>query len=150
MLGSESTLLIGFVIFTLIATLIVISSRKKGSYSSQDIEFNITELKTKIEATKVNHILHLILSIMTGGIWIIVWILITIDTNNEKRVYINRLKKEYKKKENLIKKENNMNGDEIKNDNKMDNTEKLIKLAELKEKGLITHDEFTAQKSKLI
>lgn len=32
----------------------------------------------------------------------------------------------------------------------MDSAEKLIKLAELKEKGLITDDEFTAQKSKLI
>ena len=32
----------------------------------------------------------------------------------------------------------------------MDNTEKLIKLAELKEKGLITDDEFTAQKNKLL
>ncbi|WP_406691976.1 hypothetical protein REH65_08260 [Saccharopolyspora sp. ID03-671] len=35
--------------------------------------------------THVNHLLHLVLSILTGGIWFIVWILLTINVKSEKR-----------------------------------------------------------------
>ncbi len=30
------------------------------------------------EKTKTNHILHLLLTIFTGGIWVIIWILATV------------------------------------------------------------------------
>lgn len=123
---------------------------KPAEYNSQDIEFQITKLKSQIDGTKVNHILHLILSIITAGIWIIVWILIVISASSERRGYEKALKLEYQKKEDLIKKEKNIDTTESIKNEKMDTAEKLIKLAELKEKGLITDDEFTAQKSKLI
>ncbi len=32
--------------------------------------------KTQHEKSKVNHILHLILSILTGGFWIPVWVML--------------------------------------------------------------------------
>ena len=51
---------------------------KPDEYNSQDVEFEITKLKSQIDSTKVNHILHLILSIITVGIWIIIWILVVI------------------------------------------------------------------------
>ncbi len=123
---------------------------KPDEYNSQDVEFEITKLKSKIEGTKVNHILHLLLCIPTAGIWIIIWILIVISASSERSGYEKALKLEYQKKENLIKKEKSINSSDTTNHHDMDNTEKLIKLAELKEKGLITDDEFTAQKNKLL
>ncbi|MDI2029860.1 hypothetical protein QFW96_14610 [Saccharopolyspora sp. TS4A08] len=35
------------------------------------------------EITHVNHLLHLVLSILTGGLWLIVWILLTINVKSE-------------------------------------------------------------------
>jgi len=52
---------------------------------------------------KINHILHLLLSVFTGGIWLIVWILIgvfdTNETSYQKQIlnlenYIEQLKEE--------------------------------------------------------
>ncbi len=40
-----------------------------------------------IKGKKVNHILHLILSILTAGIWLIVWLLLVI-TNKRQRIVL--------------------------------------------------------------
>jgi len=42
-----------------------------------------------ISESKTNHILHLILSIITGGLWLIVWIIIGL-MNEQKRVNAQR------------------------------------------------------------
>jgi hypothetical protein len=39
----------------------------------------------KLESLKINHILHLLLSLLTGGLWIIVWVLITMSVNSQKK-----------------------------------------------------------------
>jgi hypothetical protein len=36
---------------------------------------------------KANHILHLLLSLVTFGLWIIVWILIAINSGEKRRLY---------------------------------------------------------------
>ncbi len=44
------------------------------------------------ETTHVNHLLHLVLSILTGGLWLIVWILLTINIKSEN----DRLQRRYR------------------------------------------------------
>lgn len=41
------------------------------------------------EGTKVNHILHLILTILTAGLWGIVWIILVLTRKKEKLEVIN-------------------------------------------------------------
>lgn len=43
------------------------------------------EVKTEANVVhkKVNHILHLLLSILTAGIWIIVWILVSLGQKKQ-------------------------------------------------------------------
>jgi len=42
-------------------------------------------LLSKIQEAKTNHLLHLILSILSVGIWTPVWILVTVSNNLERR-----------------------------------------------------------------
>ncbi len=41
-------------------------------------------LGDKLERTRVNHVLHLILSLLTGGAWLIVWLFIVLINNSRK------------------------------------------------------------------
>jgi len=72
----------------------------------KDTRFVDAQLKLKVlkaNPPKINHILHLLLSVFTGGIWLIVWILIgflnTNETAYQKQIlnlenYIEQLKEE--------------------------------------------------------
>lgn len=120
-------------------------------YNLQEVEFEITHLQSKITSTKVNHILHLLLCIPTAGFWIIAWILITISAGSERRGYEASLKDFYGMKGRLEnKKADKRREQELEDTPIMDKTEKLIKLSEMLEKGLITEDEFREQKNNLI
>lgn len=124
---------------------------KPDEYNSQDIEYEITSLKNKIASTKVNHILHLILSIITMGIWIIIWILIVISASSARREYEKLLKKEYQKKEKITKQAHDKNiPEQPKENSHMNATEKLINLSNMLEKGLITEEEFKTQKEAIL
>ena len=70
----------------------------RDNMSSSEIEYETDILKNKLATTKVNHILHLILSIITAGIWVIAWILISISVADEKRTYRKQLKALYERK----------------------------------------------------
>jgi len=123
----------------------------KKAYTLSEVEFEIEKLQTKIKSTKVNHILHLLLSIITAGIWVVIWILITISAGSEKRGYETRLKDFYGMKGRLEnKKADKKRKQDIEDTPTMDKTEKLIKLSEMLEKGLLTEDEFKQQKEKLL
>lgn len=128
-----------------------IFSSKPKQYNFQEIEFEITNLKTKIASTKVNHILHLLLCIPTAGLWIIIWILIAISASSKRSGYEKDLKEFYQMKGKVEKKLHQKETYEIlENNPSMDNTEKLIKLSDMLEKGLITEGEFHQQKEKLL
>lgn len=50
-------------------------------------ELNTAEVAieaTRLNNTRTNHLLHFILSVCTGGLWIIVWILVTVNTKIER------------------------------------------------------------------
>ena len=135
-----------------------IFSSKQKKYNLQEIEFEITNLKTKITSTKVNHILHLLLCIPTAGFWIIAWILITISASSERSDYEKSLKDFYRRKNDVLNiKEKNKRirdkeeaSEQLEDTQNMDNTEKLIKLSEMLEKDLLTEEEFKQQKEKLL
>lgn len=114
---------------------------KNKKENSQEIEFQIKKLENRIESTKINHILHLILTILTVGFWSLIWIFVGIWSYFEKMSYESDLKKIFQKKESLLQEKDELNL------SKIDNTEKIIKLAELKEKGLISPEEFEIQKN---
>ncbi len=40
----------------------------------------------RLNSLKTNHILHLIMSVITWGVWIPVWIIISIGVNSERKM----------------------------------------------------------------
>ena len=108
----------------------------------KNIDFQIEETNRLIAGQKVNHILHLLLCIPTVGFWAIIWVLVVISSSME----TSRLKRELEK----LYKLKNTNASESIHNSKESSAEKLIKLAELLEKGLITDEEFKVEKEKLI
>ena len=119
-----------------------------GFKKEKSFEYEISELERKIQAQKVNHILHFLLSIVTAGLWVIVWILVTISASIERNRLNGLLKKMYIEKEQQESKD-------IKNTNNTSDAsisipDQLIKLSNLLEKGHITEEEFASQKAKIL
>ena len=119
-----------------------------GFKKEKNFEYEISELERKIQAQKVNHILHFLLSIVTAGLWVIVWILVTISASIERNRLNGLLKKMYIEKEQQESKD-------IKNTNNTSDAsisipDQLIKLSNLLEKGHITEEEFASQKAKIL
>jgi hypothetical protein len=46
--------------------------------------YQIEETRQLIQAQKVSHVLHLILSIITCGLWLIIWVLVTVSASVER------------------------------------------------------------------
>lgn len=44
----------------------------------------IRKLERELSETKTNHILHLILTLITGGFWGIVWLIVAISNNSQR------------------------------------------------------------------
>lgn len=106
----------------------------------QEIDFEIDKTKQEIDRQKVNHILHFLLSIVTAGVWLIVWFFVALNVSSNKAALNKNLKKLYEEK---AKFENNKNSDE-------DLTDKLSKLSEMLDKGHLTKEEFDTQKAKIL
>jgi hypothetical protein len=47
----------------------------------------------KIQKYRTNHLLHLVLSIITAGFWVPVWLLVTISNANERQKAERRIRK---------------------------------------------------------
>lgn len=112
-------------------------------HTLESLENDIEQARRGIAGQKVNHILHLLLCIPTVGLWIVVWILVWISSSLEISRLERKIKEYYSEKSKLVAKSNSHTpeGD--------DTASKLIKLAEMLEKGLITEDEFKEQKTKM-
>ncbi len=50
------------------------------------IELELRQVERELDTIKVNHILHLILSIITAGVWLIIWLFITMGVNSKRNV----------------------------------------------------------------
>jgi uncharacterized membrane protein (DUF106 family) len=88
-----------YIIIALIALSFVQYIRNKNDrkqldrISGMDLEnkkFELMKMQSKMSNYKTNHILHLLLSIITFGIWIFAWILIA-QSNSSKRKRIEDL-----------------------------------------------------------
>jgi hypothetical protein len=42
------------------------------------------KLKHKRDRLKTNHILHLLLSILTGGLWLVIWVAVSLSNSSER------------------------------------------------------------------
>lgn len=47
----------------------------------------------KIQKYRTSHLLHLVLSIITAGLWVPVWLLVTISNANERQKAERRIRK---------------------------------------------------------
>lgn len=120
---------------------------KKILHDAENFEYQKNEIETLINKEKVNHILHLLLSLLTGGLWIIIWI--SVNSNSKKKVSMlrDRLKELYdnkKKADAIIKKEERVNQTQI------SIADEIRKLETLRNDGLILESEFFSQKNKLL
>ena len=61
--------------------------------SSLNVGFEIEATKLAIQDQKVSHILHLILSVFTMGLWMVIWLIVTVSASMER----NRLKAQLKR-----------------------------------------------------
>lgn len=52
----------------------------------REIELELRQVERELDTIKVNHILHLILSIITAGVWLIIWLFIAMDVNSKRNV----------------------------------------------------------------
>lgn len=50
-------------------------------------------LLAKYNSYRTNHILHLILSILTGGLWVVIWILCGISNSIERKKIESKINK---------------------------------------------------------
>jgi hypothetical protein len=113
----------------------------------KNIDFLITNLEDELDKARVNHILHLILSLITVGIWSIIWILQVISVSSERSSIKNKLKELYQIRENKSKKDNINESSASKSFSTADELSKLVKL---REQGILTDEEFKIQKEKLL
>lgn len=51
------------------------------------------QLLMRMEKYKTNHILHLLLSVLTAGFWIPVWVIVAISNANERAKVNKKLKR---------------------------------------------------------
>ena len=58
-----------------------LNNKNKSIIENEQRNLEITKITYELSTYKTNHILHLILSICTGGFWVIVWMIIT-ERNN--------------------------------------------------------------------
>jgi len=109
------------------------------------------EIENKIKATKVNHILHLLLTIITAGFWLIVWIVVSISASIERGRYENELKKLFDTKRDY--ESNKQNKSEVANSiitlSDKDKAE-LKSLLELKDLNVVTEAEFNEKKKQIL
>ena len=69
---------------------VVAAKPKKGGfipYTDQEVAVLLSKKK------KTSHVLHLLLSIITVGIWIIIWVLVTISNSSENAKIDRQIKK---------------------------------------------------------
>ena len=56
----------------------------------KDIELDIQKMERTYGEAKTNHILHLLLSLISAGIWIVVWLLVA-NANSRKQKKLGKL-----------------------------------------------------------
>ena len=49
------------------------------------IRADIEKMESELEKAKTSHVLHLLLSIVTGGIWLIVWVVIGASNGSKRK-----------------------------------------------------------------
>ena len=60
---------------------------------NHNTQYEIAKIHIELNEQKVSHILHLILSFITCGAWVVVWLLITLSASIEKRRLNGKLKR---------------------------------------------------------
>ena len=145
--------------------------------SETEIEYDISKAERDLEGEKVNHILHLLLTILTGGLWIIVWIFTVLNASGGKSVAENQLKELSKEKDKLKNppkrktkplpfsevRKRAVAKSEAKNLSKSEETElknnsttdislsqELANLNKLKESGILSEEEYKVAKMKVL
>jgi len=61
-------------------------SKKELKIKRREIELELKQVERELETIKVNHILHLILSLITAGVWLIIWLVVTMDVGSKRNV----------------------------------------------------------------
>ena len=56
----------------------------------KEITLELSKSVREYEKSQTNHILHLLLSVVTGGIWLLVWLAIT-NKNQHRRTYFSEI-----------------------------------------------------------
>ncbi len=59
-------------------------SKKELKGRKREVELKLKQIEREFSENKINHILHLILSLITAGVWILVWIIIANNVGSKR------------------------------------------------------------------
>jgi len=65
--------------------------KKTKGNEMQNIDRQIKQQEMLIADAKTNHILHLILTLLTGGLWLVVWIIIGVINSNKREAAMKKI-----------------------------------------------------------
>ena len=71
----------------------VFTKKQKGFRMNKDYE--ISKLQRRYANEKTSHVLHLILTLLTGGLWVVIWVLCALATYTTKRRYEKQIQNVY-------------------------------------------------------
>ena len=96
-LKALGTMIVIITILTIIAVLVSSSKEKEqnriNGLSEDGKNREILKLSAKRNDYKTSHLLHLILSVVTGGIWLFVWVFVTLNNSMERRRWEKKIDK---------------------------------------------------------
>ena len=61
--------------------------------SISEISFNIEETKYELNQQKISHLFHLVMSVITVGLWVFVWALVYVSVSIERKRLKAKLKR---------------------------------------------------------
>jgi hypothetical protein len=123
------------------------SKNTKIKQKNDDYEFEKERIERKIAGAKVNHILHLLLCFPTVGFWVIPWFFMAMSAGSRRREAQSELNELYRNHK-ILQQANSTQEESKPSD--FDYIDKLEKIASLREKNLITEEEYLEQKAKII
>jgi len=115
-----------------------------------ELDYKIEKAKRELEDKKVNHILHLLFSILTMGFWVIVWVLIALSVSSERSALEAKIKMFSEAKSKKLHVQSSYTEPTKTTSISEEDKRELKSLLELKDAGVITNDEFEARKSTIL
>lgn len=147
--------LMGFGVLAVLVAWIYIQTQKEAqekeierikSLSHEQVQLEMTKIQKEIDKYKTSHVLHLLMSVITAGVWIIIWVLVS-SSNSSQRSKLE------KAMDLAIKARGEVSTTGVDSGGTAEQSDGVQKIRELKsllDDGVITEEEFNSKKEELL